>query len=320
MEILYLNSGAKPQPLEHVDALPASGFLWLDFVREESPEWERQLQQVLGVKVHERHLKDSLNPAHPSYYDGTADYDMVIFRSLAPETEEGQFATRPTAFFLFDRVLVTVRPRDSRSILALRERLVEGSGRMPQRPEGLMHLILNAMVDRFLAMREPLSEQMEAWSAGLLDPNNPFSDWLLVMGHGSQLRKLEMLCEEQEDAILQWRENRREEVNEQLEVRYNDLLEHIRRVTKYAVHQQGETESLVQLHFSAVSHRTNEIMRVLTILSAIFLPLSFIAGVFGMNFENMPELHYHFAYYITLGVMALIAVGLLLLFRLKRWL
>ena len=87
----------------------------------------------------------------------------------------------------------------------------------------------------------------------------------------------------------------------------------------YAEDQQSEVESLVQLHFSAVAHRTNEIMRVLTVVSAIFLPLSFVAGVFGMNFEIMPGLKHPYGYFIALGGMAVVAVGLLVLFRVRRW-
>jgi len=73
------------------------------------------------------------------------------------------------------------------------------------------------------------------------------------------------------------------------------------------------------LHFSAVAHRTNEIMRVLTVLSAIFLPLGLVAGIFGMNFEYMPELKMHNAYFFALGGMVTLAVVLLIIFRVKRW-
>ena len=102
-------------------------------------------------------------------------------------------------------------------------------------------------------------------------------------------------------------------------MRYTDLLEHIRRVGKFAIGQQHEVEGLMQLHFSAVAHRTNEIMRLLTVLSAIFLPLTLIAGIYGMNFHNMPELHSRNGYFLTLAGMLLLAVGLLAWFRWKKW-
>jgi len=76
---------------------------------------------------------------------------------------------------------------------------------------------------------------------------------------------------------------------------------------------------VIQLHFSAVAHRTNEVVRVLTVVSAIFLPLTLIAGIFGMNFQNMPELHTHYGYYASLGGMLVLAVVLLGVFRWKRY-
>lgn len=139
------------------------------------------------------------------------------------------------------------------------------------------------------------------------------------MNYGSQLRKMQMVFQEQEEAIRAWREATDIEIDDHLSVRLNDLTEHIGRMSRFTADHQGDVESLVNLHFSAVAHRTNEIMRVLTVLSAIFLPLSLVAGIFGMNFENMPELHFQNAYFFALGGMVFLAIGLLLLFRMKRW-
>lgn len=207
----------------------------------------------------------------------------------------------------------------SRSITLTKEQLRRRNNRIPARPAGLMHMILSAIVDRFLQLREPLSLQLEEWRRNLLDPRHPFDDWMALMQQRDKLRTLELLCEEQEDAVTLWRDNTMIEMDDHIAVRYSDLIEHIHRVTKFAADQQNAIESLVQLHFSAVAHRTNEIMRVLTVISAIFLPLSLVAGIFGMNFDNMPELHYKNGYFFALGGMAA-AVGIMLaIFRWKRW-
>ncbi len=321
MDILLFASanGAPPRKLEHTESCPAEGFVWLDFTRASEPNWHETVERMGGASLHEGHVCDSLNPAHPSFFDSTGEYDMVIFRGLAPELEDGQFSTHPVVFFLFDHLLVTVQPGESRSVKWVKERLLGQSGRVPGDPAALMHMILNAMVDRFLALREPLAEHMEVWADRLLDPRKRFAEWYQVMDHRSQLRRLEILCDEQEDALVSWRDSSRLEVGENLYVRYTDLLEHIRRVAKFAVSQQHEVEGLVQLHFSAVAHRTNEIMRVLTVLSAIFLPLTLVAGIYGMNFEHMPELHTRNGYFITLGGMVLLVVLLLGWFRWKKW-
>lgn len=300
--------------------LPETGFIWLDFTRATAQDWPEQVARLGLPPPHDRHARDSLNPAHPSFFDSTRDYDMIVFRGLAPETQDDQFSTHAVTFFLYDRLLVTVQPGDSRSILGVRARLLERSGRQPADPVSLLHLILNTMVDRFLALREPLSRQLEFWTTRLLDPRHRQHDrWHKVLRLRGEARRLEILCDEQEDALVSWRDSTRREISENLNVRFTDLLEHIRRVGKFADAQQHEVEGLLQLHFAAVSHRTNEIMRVLTVLSAIFLPLTLIAGIYGMNFEHMPELHAAHGYYWTLAGMAALAAGLLGWFRWKKW-
>lgn len=319
MDILSLVNREQPKVLDSIDKRPEEGFVWLDFVRDEAQGWEQIIQRLSGVTIHEGHVRDSFSPHHPSYSDSTQNYEMVIFRGLSPNGASGQFETRPTVFFLLDHLFVTIRPADSVAVKQVRERLLNGTCRIPARPAGLMHLILSAQVDRYLSARETFTEQLEAWRRDLLDPNHPFDDWMTIMNYGSQLRKMQMVFQEQEEAILAWRESTDIEIDDHLSVRLNDLTEHIGRMARFTADHQGDVESLVNLHFAAVAHRTNEIMRVLTVLSAIFLPLSLVAGIFGMNFENMPELHYQDAYFFALGGMVFLAIGMLALFRKKRW-
>ena len=223
-------------------------------------------------------------------------------------------------FFLLEHLLVTIRPADSVSVAKITPRLLDRAGRIPRRPAGLMHLLMTYMVDRFLALRQPLLARFDSWRMDLLDPHKDFDDWRAIMDYTSDLRKLERLCDEQITALQTWREDTDTEFDDHLAVRFNDLVEHVQRVIKFAVDQKNESEALVQMHFSAVAHRTNEIVRTLTVISAIFLPLTFLAGIFGMNFENMPELKLHYAYFFALGGMAILAIILLIVFRVKKWL
>ena len=319
MHALHFHEGNPPQPLDPSAAIPGEGFVWLDLVRGEDLDWQPLVERLGGFTLYEQHCRDLDSVTHPSHYDGTSEYEVLIFRSLAPEQGGEVFPTRALGLLLSPRLLVTVHEPGSVSVATIHERMLQGSGRMPRRPAGLMHLLLNTVVDRFLAKRDPLTAQLGQWREALLDPKNPFDDWLSLLQFGSQLRQLAMLCEEQVDALTHWQENTATEIDEYLAVRLRDLLEHIDRVRDFAVGRQADSESLVQLHFSAVAHRTNEIMRVLTVVSAIFLPLSLVAGIFGMNFEYMPELKWPGAYFIALGGMATLGGGLLWVFRRKGW-
>src|SRR5690606_2561173 len=130
----------------------------------------------------------------------------------------------------------------------------------------------------------------------------PFRDWYPLLEARREARRLQDLCEEQLDAIQEWRDERLERsepgaaaapaaagpvlpgLSEALQVRTSDLVSHIDRVLNHAQRMEASLETAVQLHFSATAHRTNEVVRTLTTITAIFLPLTLITGIFGMNF------------------------------------
>lgn len=327
------------------DRLPETGFLWCDCSHDEARAWAGAAQVLTGVSVFEAHLLDAENPNHPSYFDATADYEMIVFRSLAtlPDQAAGgevpRLKTRPATFFLFDRLLVTVRAADSRSFASTRERLLgsrAAASRPPAAPEELMLRILNAMVDRYLELRQPLTEAFERRQRELLDPRRPFRDWYPLLEARREAGRLQDLCEEQLDAIQEWRDERLERngpqgaapagegpglpgLSEALQVRTSDLVSHIDRVLGHARRMESSLETAVQLHFSATAHRTNEVMRTLTAITAVFLPLTLITGIFGMNFEFIPGLHSEAGFWWTMAGMAAIGVGLLALFRARAY-
>lgn len=319
MEIYLFKKGQRPECAATLEALPGEGFVWLDFERTPDAPWREWIQRLTGVALFEQHVSDSLNAAHTSYYDGDGDYDELIFQGLAPDSGDGLIQVRTAAFFLFDRLLVTVHAADNPSFEVVKHRFAEQRHKSPSRPIGLMHLILDTMVDRYLAVRAALSQRLEQLQDKLLDPYDPFDDWKTLLAHRREIRHLGMICEDQIDAISAWRDGTNRAIGSALLVRMNDLIEHVDRVLDHARMQEKDIESAVQLHFSAVAHRTNEIMRILTVVSAIFLPLTFIVGVFGMNFVFMPELKLHYGYYATLLAMLVLAFVLLAVFRRKRW-
>jgi Mg2+ and Co2+ transporter CorA len=143
------------------------------------------------------------------------------------------------------------------------------------------------------------------------------------------LHQLESLCDDQRTAVQAWTESLNswgpngpltDQALELLKIRSRDVLEHVERVVQHVRRLEHNTETAVQMHFNVQGNRTNDIMRTLTALTAIFLPLNLIAGIFGMNFEFIPWLHQAAAFWWTLGSMALIALVLGLVFWRKRYL
>lgn len=360
MDIFHLSSSHTIQLPEAPVGLPTTGFLWLDATHDEvaadTGAWRDAIERITGVHIYDPHLTDATNPAHPSYFDSTQDYAMVVFRKLALDGSNGdqgneenstgkrrippaltKLATKPVTFLLLERALITVHAANSRTIETTRNRLLEyrnkreGSshlGRPPASPEELMLRLLNAMVDQYLDLRQPLTSQIDRWQRALLNPRSPFKDWSALLDARIELRKLDQLCEGQHDAMQELRDHLVDNTDDGengrakdlLLVRVNDVMEHITRVLNHARRLESTIESAVQIHFSAMSHRTSEIMRTLTVITALFMPLTLITGIFGMNFLDMPLLKDKEGFWITMGGMAVIVVVLLFLFRSKHYL
>lgn len=315
----FSRQGVIPTRLDHVDALPDEGFVWLDFTRDEVVDWTDWAHRLTGVRINMEHVSDSLNEDHPSYSDGTEDYDMLVFQALTPVDRDSQqlIAPKSAAFFTFDGLLITVRSAQNTSFDAVKRKFCETKLRFPSTPFGLAHVILDMMVERYLSITDELERRMEAITDELIDPRSPFEDWQQLMGYRKQAHQLELMCGKNIDALDTWRREMRIEITENQRIRLSDLREHIQRVSMHADAVQRDIEIAVQLHFSAVAHQTNKIVRSLTVLSAIFFPLTLITGVYGMNFEYMPELQWRYGYFMVLGMLVTVA-GLLLLYFKRR--
>jgi len=365
MDIFLVSDSQAVLQSEPTAPLPAGAFLWLDCTHDEvaadREAWHDAVEHAAGIRLYDPHLSDAVNLKHPSYFESTQDYAMLVFRKLTPESSNGnpngskeadknkeqgarklppalgKLLTQPVTFFLAEHALITVHAAGSRTIEIARRRLLEfrpkpggaaSAPRPPATPQELMLRLLNAMVDQYLDLRQPLTAQIDRWQRALLNPRRPFNDWMALLDARIELHKLDHLCEEQHDALQELRdhfvdsfgnvENHRN--HDLLLVRINDVMEHVTRVLNHARRLEASIESAVQIHFSAMAHRTSEIMRTLTVITALFMPLTLVTGIFGMNFVDMPLLKDRSGFWITMALMAAIVVVLLFLFRRKRYL
>ena len=318
------------------------------------------LQVLCGMTLVDLHLSDLLNNQLPSHYDYTSQYDILVFRRLAAGHSETDLSrpgavltqapkrsgppvlrridTNPVGFAVFDRVLLTVHPAGCLVLDQYASRLLAASTaasraagvHLPPSPADLMLRIVNQMVDGYLELRRELTRQLDHWQAELLHPKARFSNWGSLLDARISLHQLDEICEDQRSAVQDWIEalatweptehNGGLRGLELLKVRSRDVLEHIERVVHHVRRLEQNAETAVQMHFSAQSNRTNDIMRTLTALTAIFLPLNLIAGIFGMNFQFIPLLHQQTGFWWAIGSMVLTAAVLGVLFWRKRYL
>jgi len=342
------------------EQLPPKGFLWVylerDHLQADLPVVQKGAHALGGSQVLDLHVQDLANREHPSSYDFTSVYDLVIFRRLATDAEVraevphglpavdsplagfARVRSRAVGFVVFDRLLISVHPPGCYTADTFMRRFLNdavqsdgaslGRTRLPTSAADLMLRMLNVMVDSYLELRKELSMELEAWQEDLLSPRGRAADWRAFMTARAALQSLNDLCEGQHDAMQEWLDAQREQPSGQSTAvereatlaRARDIVEHIERVSRHVHRMEQGAQTAVQIHFSALSHRTNEVMRVLTALTAVFLPLNFITGFFGMNFEFLPLIHSTAGFLTTVAVMAGVLVMVLLFFWRKRYL
>ena len=319
----------------------------------------QRLCGVQLVDLHISDLLNNQLPSHYDYtsqYDVLVFRRLAQGQSERDVTQPGAVLTRPVkrggppvlrridtspvGFAVLDRVLITVHPAAC-SVLELsvqRLKAHDGQGRMPgsalpAHPADWALRIVNQMVDGYLDLRRELTRQLDHWQAELLSPSTRFNNWASLLDARMALHQLDDICEDQRSAIQDWIENLNaweasgddlvsmggQRGLELLKVRSRDVLEHIERVVHHVRRLEQNAETAVQMHFSAQSNRTNDTMRTLTALTAIFLPLNLIAGIFGMNFEFIPLLHQKAGFWWAIGSMVITSLALGLLFWRKRY-
>ncbi|MBC7993142.1 MAG: magnesium transporter CorA, partial [Rhizobacter sp.] len=200
----------------------------------------------------------------------------------------------------------------------------------PTSPADLMLRMVNHMVDSYLELRRLLTRQLGYLQQELFNPRSSFDGWQVLLDSRNALHLLEDICEDQRSAVVEWIDALEEwpstqdttamRERELLRLRSRDVLEHIERVLSHVRRLESSAETAVQMHFSAQSNRTNSIMRTLTVLTAIFMPLNLITGFFGMNFDALPLIHTQPGVWVATGIMLLVGIGLGGFFWRKRYL
>lgn len=334
-------------------------FVWLectlDDIQPDPAAWQQLILQQTRLQINEYHMADIQNLEHPSNFDGTDDYDLLIFQKLVTPEDHfpnaplqqlpsrsdeqvviTQWQTTPMIFIIAPHALITVRDARNQSVEIFRQRLngalhktaneLGKNVRLPETPLDLTLRLLNVIIDRYLDIRLPLTRRINYWQNALLHSAKRFRQWQNLLHENMALQYIDYLCEEHIDVLQELRddimENQTalnpefgEERHDITLVRVHDLLSHVERVQSHVNRLETMIKTAIDLHFSAMANQTNENMRILAIITAIFSPLTLLTGIYGMNFEKIPGLHHAYGFWIMMAAMAVTVLTLLYLFR-----
>lgn len=293
----------------------SEGFTWVDVV---GPSRLELLELARTYDLHPTIVEDCLDPEHLPKHEKIGDATFLILRAHDDAAKDDassiQELTRKVAMFFRPTFALTVHRVDLHEVAVLRERFQPGGVEEPC----TLPLLLFGLGNNVLASYEKPLEQAEAMldqiEAGLFDGGAPPS---LEQAHNLKRRvSLIRRILWQSSQVI----NRLVPQAERMEPLYQDVRESVEALVFWADQLLDEANNLQQVHLAVASHRSNEVMRVLTIFSAFFLPLTFIVGVYGMNFAHMPELEQRWGYPAVLLLMAGVSAAIFTWFRRRGWL
>jgi len=290
--------------------------VWADF----SGETLEQQKQILIEKfgVHPMAIQDAQRERHPPKVEAFENHVFLLLKGLGKEMVEFEFETIQIAMFISKRFLVTRHSDNSPSIEKLRQELEQDHSKFLGGTDVLALRLARIIVDRYLNKLLTLESRLEELEQKMLtDP----SDTMLseLTGYKTNLRKFRRVFIYHVQIFSQLATKQFPGISPAHIHEINDVYENQERANSLATLYYELCSDLIEGYISLASHRMNNIIKILTIITAIFVPLSFLASINGMNFDNMPELQSKTGYFILLGVMGFIVVFLLSLFRKKRW-
>jgi len=298
---------------------PEGGVLWLDVSGLSDPSAVRAIGDRFGI--HPLALEDVLNVPQRSKVEWYGDCLLVVLREVRyPDPPE------QVSFFLADRVVVSFQERPGDAFEPVRERLRQGKGRIrAEEADFLLYSLCDAVLDAFFPTLERLGDEVEEMEERLLV--SPVPETFVA------IRRLKRALLEVRHAVWPARDalnllliEEHALIRPGTKVFFRDCYDHTIQLMDMVETFREMASGLVDEYMSAVSNRMNEIMKVLTVVATIFIPLTFIVGLYGMNFDtkaspyNMPELSWAYGYPALLLLMAAIAGGMLYYFRRKKWL
>ncbi|WP_297090750.1 magnesium/cobalt transporter CorA [Thermococcus sp.] len=296
------------------EAITIEGYdvIWMNV---DTPSLVPEVMDALGI--HERSMKTLRRAGSRARVFVFPDYLFLLLHQVYEI--EGGLKRERIGLLLKGNLVVTVQERPGDVFDQIRESIREGEGLLRDRgPDYLLFALLEAIVENYVPIIERISSRMEELEAQILSRGD---ESVLRRIHGLRREILFMrrtvfpLLEAFRRLQLEGKEFFEWETRSCIE----ELHDHVLEVLEILEGQRELANSLVELYYSTISMKTNDIIRILTVVSTIFIPLTFITGLYGMNFRYMPELYWRYGYPLVLLLMLAIALGMLIYFRKKRW-
>lgn len=267
------------------------------------------------LKLHPLTIEDILNPNQRPKIEEFDKYIFIVLKSISYKNKE--IGLDQMSFILGKNFIFSFSEEESFDII--KERIKTGHGIVRKhKNDYLLYALLDSIIDNYFLVLEELSEEMEDLEEEIILNKN-----FEVLNEIHLLKRKLILLRKSiwplRYVIASLYKTKSSLVDDSTDIYLRDLYDHVIRLLDMIETYRDINSGMLEIYMSNISNKTNETMKVLTIIATIFIPLTFIVGVYGMNFEYMPELNWYYGYPLIMGIMFLISVAMLIYFRVKKW-
>jgi magnesium transporter len=269
--------------------------------------------------IHPLVLEDILNTHQRPKLEEHDDYLFIVLKCLMPENESFSINYEQISLLILDKMIFTFKEKADSLLAPVLKRLENSRGRLRSMgSDYLMYTVLDTIIDQNFDIMDQLEERLVSLEEEIF--TNPGPE-LLGKIHEIKLEVIRMrrYIAPIRDLTAGLLRSESELMDERTRIYIRDVHDHVLRIIESIETHRDIISSLLEIYLSSISSRMNEVMKVLTVFASVFIPLTFITGIYGMNFESMPELSWAWGYPAIWGVFITTAAGLLLYFRKKGW-
>ncbi len=291
-------------------------FHWIDL---EDPSMKEAGILEEPFHFHPLAIEDCLSEVHHPKLDDYDDYLFFIVHGIRFDAPSDQFITRELDIFLGPNYLVTHHKGPMRSVTWAREQC--GKNLLQTFPRGvdfLIHQILDLLFEHYFPNLDAIEDKIQLVQVEVFE--NPTRDTLdRIFGLKKDVLALRRICTPQREIVNRLARGEFKVIGKRASVYFRDIYDNLYRIVEASYSYQDLVQGTMDAYLSQVNNRLNETMRRLTVIGALLMPLTVITGVYGMNFQHMPELTWRYGYFLVLAAMGALSGGLIWFFRKKGW-
>ena len=265
--------------------------------------------------IHDLNLEDAVHVHHRPKFESFDNYNYLVTRMVSLDEK---LASEQLSIFQCGKFIITFQERDGDCLNPLRGRIRQGRGNVRSRKSDyLLYAIFDTVIDYYFPVTDCLGEQLDQQDVALMTGGTFSPQQIRVIR--SNLLDIRRWLRPNREALSQIIRDDSPQITDETRIFFRDCHDNVMHLQETVESCREICSDLRDYHMSLVSNKTNDVMKTLTIVSTIFIPLSFIAGLYGMNFEYMPELKWRYGYFGVVGVMLTITASFYFWFRRRGW-